>query len=311
MRLELTQNDPRAQAVLREVAKMSDWKRQRKGRALGLAFADYHGSLSAGVVEVSLQRASGKIKVHNMWLAVDPGLAVQPANVLAQLEGSAVFGLSVALLEELTIKNGSPVQTNFHEYPVLRMSEMPEIHTQIVASNAPPTGVGEIVLRASQAGDALFAAAADVTAKINVLAELNQIYLGTTLNSATRGDIALVFPAGSGAGTVLLAVPSAGLYGAYPVTLAANGTFELALSPGVSGSASDDGKVRAAASVTLRGAVRDGVLSAVIESLGLEFNALRVSATGPSAAVAGYYRAGLLGSAQGDRKSTRLNSSHT
>jgi isoquinoline 1-oxidoreductase beta subunit len=144
MRLELTQNDPRAQAVLREVAKMSDWKRQRKGRALGLAFADYHGSLSAGVVEVSLQRASGKIKVHNMWLAVDPGLAVQPANVLAQLEGSAVFGLSVALLEELTIKNGSPVQTNFHEYPVLRMSEMPEIHTQIVASNAPPTGVGEI-----------------------------------------------------------------------------------------------------------------------------------------------------------------------
>jgi isoquinoline 1-oxidoreductase beta subunit len=144
LRLELTQNDPRAKAVLSEVAKMSDWKRRRNGRALGLAFADYHGSLSAGVVEVSLHRSSGKIKVHNMWLAVDPGLAVQPTNVLAQLEGAAVFGLSVALLEELTIQNGAPVQTNFHEYPVLRMSDMPEIHTKLVASNAPPTGVGEI-----------------------------------------------------------------------------------------------------------------------------------------------------------------------
>lgn len=144
MRLQLTQNDARANAVLREVAKMSDWKRKRTGRALGLAFADYHGSLAAGVVEVSLQRSSGKIKVHNMWLAVDPGIAVQPTNVLAQLEGAAVFGLSVALLEELTIRNGMPVQSNFNDYPVLRMSDMPQIHTKIVASNAPPTGMGEI-----------------------------------------------------------------------------------------------------------------------------------------------------------------------
>lgn len=144
MRLQLTKNDARATAVLREVAKMSDWKRKRTGRALGLAFADYHGSLSAGVVEVSLQKSSGKIKVHNMWLAVDPGIAVQPTNVLAQLEGAAVFGLSVALMEELTIRDGAPVQSNFNDYPVLRMSDMPEIHTKIVASNAPPTGMGEI-----------------------------------------------------------------------------------------------------------------------------------------------------------------------
>lgn len=144
MRLQLTQHDARANAVLREVAKMSDWKRKRAGRGLGLAFSDYHGSVSAGVVEVSLDRQTGKIKVHHMWLAVDPGLAVQPTNVLAQLEGAAVFGLSVALLEELTIKNGAPVQSNFNDYPVLRMSDMPEIHTKIVASNAPPTGMGEI-----------------------------------------------------------------------------------------------------------------------------------------------------------------------
>jgi isoquinoline 1-oxidoreductase subunit beta len=77
-------------------------------------------------------------------LPVDPGLAVQPTNVLAQLEGAAVFGLSVALIEELTIKNGAPVQSNFNDYPVLRMSDMPEIHTKLVKSDAAPTGMGEI-----------------------------------------------------------------------------------------------------------------------------------------------------------------------
>ena len=144
MRLQLTQHDARANAVLREVAKMSDWKRKRNGRGLGIAFSDYHGTLAAGVVEVSLNRQTGKIKVHQMWLAVDPGMAIQPVNILAQLEGAAVFGLSVALIEELTIKDGAPVQSNFNDYPVLRMSDMPEIHTKLVKSDAAPTGMGEI-----------------------------------------------------------------------------------------------------------------------------------------------------------------------
>jgi isoquinoline 1-oxidoreductase beta subunit len=144
MRLQLTQHDARANAVLREVAKMSDWKRKRSGRGLGIAFSDYHGTLAAGVVEVSLNRQTGKIKVHHMWLAVDPGLAIQPVNILAQLEGAAVFGLSVALIEELTIKDGAPVQSNFNDYPVLRMSDMPEIHTKLIKSDAAPSGMGEI-----------------------------------------------------------------------------------------------------------------------------------------------------------------------
>ena len=144
MRLELTQNDARAKAVLQAVAEMSDWKRKRRGRALGLAFADYHGTVAAGVAEISLDRKSGKIKVHNYWTAADPGLVIQPDSVLAQLEGAAVWGLSVALLEELTIKGGAVQQTNYHEYPVLRMADMPEIHTKIVSSGAAPTGMGEI-----------------------------------------------------------------------------------------------------------------------------------------------------------------------
>ena len=144
MRLELTQSDARANAVIRTVAEMSDWNRKRKDRGLGIAFADYHGTLSAGVAEVSLNRKTGKIQVHHYWVAVDTGLPIQPINVLAQLEGAVVYGLSLALLEELTIRNGSVVQSNFNDYPVLRMADMPEIHTQIIPSKAPPTGMGEI-----------------------------------------------------------------------------------------------------------------------------------------------------------------------
>jgi isoquinoline 1-oxidoreductase beta subunit len=144
LRLELTQDDARARAVIEAVAEMSEWKRKRRsGRALGLAFADYHGTVAAGVAEISLDAKTGKIKVHHYWTAADPGLVIQPESVLGQLEGGAVFGLSVALLEELTVKGGAIQQTNYHEYPVLRMADMPEIHTRIVRSNAPPTGMGE------------------------------------------------------------------------------------------------------------------------------------------------------------------------
>lgn len=143
MRLELTQDSPRARAVIEAVAEMSDWKRKRQGRALGLAFADYHGTVAAGVAEVSVDRSTGQIKVHQYWTAADPGLVVQPESVLGQLEGAAVYGLSVALLEQLTIKGGAVQQTNYHDYPVLRMADMPEIHTRLVKSNAPPTGMGE------------------------------------------------------------------------------------------------------------------------------------------------------------------------
>jgi isoquinoline 1-oxidoreductase beta subunit len=144
LRLELTKDQPRAQAVIKAVAEMSDFKRKRKGRSLGLAFSDYHGSLSAGVAEISLDRKTGKIKVHNYWVAVDPGLVIQPDHVHGQLESAVVYGLSAALLEELTVKNGAVQQSNFNDYQVLRMSDMPEIHTRIVASTAEPTGMGEI-----------------------------------------------------------------------------------------------------------------------------------------------------------------------
>jgi isoquinoline 1-oxidoreductase beta subunit len=91
-----------------------------------------------------VDRNSGKIKVHNYWIAVDPGLVIQPDNVRAQLESGVIYGLSAALLEELRVKDGAVQQSNFNDYPVLRMSDVPEIHTRIVATNHAPTGMGEI-----------------------------------------------------------------------------------------------------------------------------------------------------------------------
>jgi isoquinoline 1-oxidoreductase beta subunit len=144
LRLELTKDAPRAQAVIRAVAEMADWSKPRpKDRALGIAFSEYHDSFSAGIAEVSLDK-SGKIRVHHYWIAGDAGIVVQPQNAHAQLEGAVVYGLGSALSEELTYKDGAVQQTNFHQYHVTRMSDMPEIHTKVIVTDNAPTGLGEL-----------------------------------------------------------------------------------------------------------------------------------------------------------------------
>ena len=144
LRLQLTKDHPRANAVIKAVAEMSDFKRKRPGRGMGIAFADYHDSFSAAVAEVSVDKRSGKITVHNYWLAVDPGIVIQPENAVAQLESAVIYGLSGALSEELTVKNGAVQQSNFNDYHVLRMSDVPPIHTRILTSSASPSGMGEL-----------------------------------------------------------------------------------------------------------------------------------------------------------------------
>lgn len=145
IRLELTKDHPRASAVIRAAAEMAQWNKPRpKDRALGIAFADYHDTLTAGVAEVSVDRRTGRIKVHDYWIVADAGIIVQPENAHAQLESGIVYGLSAALLEELTVKGGAIRESNFHEYRVLRMSDMPQIHTKILVTDNPPTGIGEV-----------------------------------------------------------------------------------------------------------------------------------------------------------------------
>jgi isoquinoline 1-oxidoreductase subunit beta len=145
-RLQLLKNDARGQAVLREAMAMADWKRERPaGRALGIAYSDIWETYIATVAEVSVDRASGKINVHELWSAVDAGVALQPKNVAAQIESGLVFGLS-GMREKLMYKDGVPQQSNFHDYPVIRMNEVPKINTKVMVTDNKPGGIGEVGL---------------------------------------------------------------------------------------------------------------------------------------------------------------------
>jgi isoquinoline 1-oxidoreductase beta subunit len=145
-RLQRMSLTPKARRCFETVAQMCDWKAKRPdGRALGLSVSERSGSLGAGVVEASLDRASGKIRVHKVWLAVDGGTIVQPAAAKANLESGIIHGLSSVLYERATVKDGVVEQSNFHDYSVMRMSDLPdEMHVTFVASSDRPTGLGEI-----------------------------------------------------------------------------------------------------------------------------------------------------------------------
>jgi isoquinoline 1-oxidoreductase beta subunit len=159
IRLELCANAPRAGHLVRTVTQMSDWDRTRDGRGLGLAIMEKDDTLAAGVAEVSVDRATGKIKVHNFWAAIDAGIAVQPDNVEAQTKGSIIWALGHVLREQITIRNGQVQQSNFPDYEVIRMSDLPNIEVKVVSTDNRPTGAGEdgAPLVAAAVGNAIFA----------------------------------------------------------------------------------------------------------------------------------------------------------
>ncbi|HEY2230852.1 MAG TPA: molybdopterin cofactor-binding domain-containing protein [Xanthobacteraceae bacterium] len=158
-RLELSQGQPRVQDLLRAVAEMSDWHKPRAERGLGVAVMEKDDTLAAGVAEVSLDRSTGTIKVHNIWAAIDAGIAVQPRNLAAQTEGSIVFGLGHVLREKITIKAGRVQETNYSNYQVPRMSDIPNIAVRVISTDNPPTGAGEdgLPLVAPAVGNAIAA----------------------------------------------------------------------------------------------------------------------------------------------------------
>jgi isoquinoline 1-oxidoreductase beta subunit len=143
IRLNLLSQTPRAVNVLKTVADMADWTRKRPGRGLGIAYSDDLSSFMGVVVEISLDPSTSEIRVHDIWCAFDAGTVVQPKNLVAQIEGSLLFGMGVALYEQVNIKDGAADESNFGEYRVLRMSDVPEMHVTVVQSDAPPSGVGE------------------------------------------------------------------------------------------------------------------------------------------------------------------------
>jgi isoquinoline 1-oxidoreductase subunit beta len=143
-RLELLKITPRGQKVLQRVAEMADWSRKRENTALGCAFIVYNDTLISGVAEVSVDRSTGQIKVRNFWCVVDCGIAVQPDNIVAQFEGGIVYGLGLALTEEISIRDGAVQQNNFYDYRVMRMNEVPDIHVEVIPTDNHPTGVGQM-----------------------------------------------------------------------------------------------------------------------------------------------------------------------
>ena len=143
-RLRHLKDAPRARKVIEEAARMARWNEKRAGRGLGVAYLDYSGTQVAGVAEVSVERASGAIRVHRFWCAIDPGIAVQPDNIIAQTESSIVYGLGLALSERITIDDGAVVQSNFYNYHVPRMRDVPELEIKLIATPNHPTGVGQM-----------------------------------------------------------------------------------------------------------------------------------------------------------------------
>jgi isoquinoline 1-oxidoreductase beta subunit len=137
---------PKARKCFETVAQMCDWNAKRpEGRAIGVSITERSGSLGAGAVEISLNRQTGKIKVHKVWVAVDGGQIVTPGPARANVESAILYGLSSVLHERVTLKDGIVEQTNFHDYSLMRMSDAPEeMHVQFVDVDTRPTGLGEI-----------------------------------------------------------------------------------------------------------------------------------------------------------------------
>jgi isoquinoline 1-oxidoreductase beta subunit len=143
-RLRNLKEAPRARHVVEEAARMAGWGTPRAGRELGFAYLDYSGTQVAGVAEVSVDRGSGAIRVHQFWCAIDAGIAVQPDNVIAQTESSIVYGLGLALTERITIEDGRVKQSNFFDYHVPRMKDVPEMHIKLIQTPNHPTGAGQM-----------------------------------------------------------------------------------------------------------------------------------------------------------------------
>jgi isoquinoline 1-oxidoreductase subunit beta len=142
LRRRLLAKSPRVLAALELAAEKAGWgKPLPAGHALGVSVANNVGSNTAQVAEVSVVK--GKLKVHRVVCAVDCGQVVNPAGVAQQVESGITFGLTAALKGGITIKNGRVEQSNFFDYDMVRIDEMPKVEVHLVPSTAAPGGMGE------------------------------------------------------------------------------------------------------------------------------------------------------------------------
>lgn len=159
-RRKLMANHPKHLAVLNAAAERIGWDRKPPaGVHRGIAQIMGFGSYVAGAAEVSVAE-DGKVKIHRIVAATDPGVAINPQQIEAQVEGSFVYGLSAALYGACTVKDGRIEQANFDTYPVMRLDDMPAVETVLVPSGGFIGGVGEptIAVAAPAVLNAIFAA---------------------------------------------------------------------------------------------------------------------------------------------------------
>jgi isoquinoline 1-oxidoreductase beta subunit len=145
LRRQIYQNNDRALGVINLAAEKSGWGQPLpEGQGRGMAyFATFGVTHVADVVEVAVGK-DGKVYVKRVVCAVDCGKVVNPDNVAAQMQGGIAFGLTAALKAQATLKDGRIQESNFHDYPILRMDEMPQVEVYVVESDQLPSGIGEM-----------------------------------------------------------------------------------------------------------------------------------------------------------------------
>lgn len=142
MRLEMTKDFRVANEVLKAVGELSGWdKPMPKGKARGLAMTLSFGSYSAQVIEIS--ETAGGIKIDKVYCVVDPGIALDPGNIEAQMQSGIIYGLSAAVMGEITFEDGVVQQSNFHDYGALKMNQAPAIEVKILENGPVLQGIGE------------------------------------------------------------------------------------------------------------------------------------------------------------------------
>ena len=143
-RLQSLKNNKRASRVLETVAEKAGWgKPIPQGQGRGIAQAACFGSWVAHVVDLSVDKSTGKIKVHKVFVAVDCGPVINPGPLVEQMESGIMMGLSTALKEQVKFAKGGVATSNYDDYPILRMSEAPEIEVHMVKSTDKIGGIGE------------------------------------------------------------------------------------------------------------------------------------------------------------------------
>jgi isoquinoline 1-oxidoreductase beta subunit len=140
-RLKLLSKAPRLRATLTRAAELARWK-PGASAPRGVAVYESFGSVVAMVADVAVDK-QGFIRVPRIVCVVDCGIAVNPDSVIAQMEGAIAFGLSATLKSQITIEGGRVQQSNFNDFPILRIDEMPRVEVHILPSKEAPGGIGE------------------------------------------------------------------------------------------------------------------------------------------------------------------------